>query len=64
MCDDGSGDYFTAHWLFAKKVLRETNQTAFGIAARFRKYKLTVEACDLLADEWYEAPSVEARDDS
>lgn len=55
MCEDGSGDYLTAHWLFARKVLREDKQTAMSIAARFRSTPITsAEDCQYLADEWWE----------
>lgn len=55
MCHDGNDDYLTPHWLFARKVLRETPQTAFAIATRFRNTPLrSVEDCEALADEWWE----------
>jgi hypothetical protein len=55
MCEDGSGDYLTAHWLFARKVLREDERTAFAIAARFRGTPITsVGEFECLADEWWE----------
>jgi hypothetical protein len=53
MCE-GTDDYFSAHAMFARKVLREPWMEAFQIAARLRNTPLTVEAGELLADEWWE----------
>lgn len=54
---DYDGDWFTAHVMFVRKVLREPWSEAFAIARRFRRNPLTVEAAELLADEWYQSPA-------
>lgn len=49
-----SGDHLTSHYVFCRKVLRETRQEALAIAARFRRVELTRETCLRVADGWHD----------
>ena len=49
------GDHVTSHWLFVRKVLRESKQDAYQIAVGFRDVKLTREKCLAVADGWEDA---------
>ena len=54
------GDHLTSHYVFCRKVLRETRREALAIAARFRRVELTREKCLRVADGWHdeEVPNV------
>jgi hypothetical protein len=45
-------NYFTAHWVFARKVLRETRIEAVKLAARYQHKALTLADCLWLRSEW------------
>lgn len=45
-------DHRASHWIFCRKVLRESRQEATKLAFAFAKHPLTREACERLADDW------------
>lgn len=56
---DDTATFIASHWVFCKKVLRETKQDCMQIAARFQDVPLTLDVCHRMADEWWE-PTKEA----
>lgn len=50
------GDHMTSHYVFVKKVLRETDPKFLPVqfGARFRDTPLTREKCHEIADNWWE----------
>lgn len=53
-------DYLTAHWVFCRKVLRESKADAMSLAAAFRNACLTPDVCKGMADDWWEPTTAEA----
>lgn len=52
-------DHLTSHYVFVKKVLRESDPAMLPVqfGARFRDTPLTREKCHEIADNWWEPPS-------
>lgn len=55
MCQepDDTGRYTAAHYIFAKKVLREPSRVAVQIAGRFGSVPLTRAECEHIYRDWW-----------